>query len=302
MWQNYQTAMQIGRHVGAANLDPAEQKNLFAVVKKIGEQAVKEERLDAALEAYKFYSQYDDINKVETYRTLADLFEKKRDCWMALNCTEHALAYKGDDRDLAERKDRYYYSITPHEVKERYESVKLWFDIPYCIEKAGKVLKQASGDAEMLHWAGHLAELAVAAAPENITAKFLRARVARYRGEVAESIALLEDMRLNRPPKFASTDDEESWYLAHRMLGDLYLDSKPDQAILCLQEFGRHSSLSGADTLFKLAKAYENLGDFARAARYYEQVTGYEEHPLYYEARDVLDRLRASQPPGAVPR
>lgn len=293
MWQNYQIAMQIGRQVGAANLDPAEQKSLFAVVRKIGEQAVKEERIDAALEAYKFYSQYDDINKLETYRTLADLFEKKHDFWMALNCTEHALTYKADDRDLIERKDRlYYHHITPPELKERYEHVKLWFDVPYCIEKARWVLKNAAGDAELLNWAGHLAELAATASPESITAKFLRARVARYRGEVAEAIAMLEDIRLNRPQKFASADDEESWYLAHRMLGDLYLDTKPDQAILCFQEFSRHSSLSGADTLFKMAKAYENLGDIPRAIRNYEQVTGYEQHPLYYEARDAIDRLR----------
>src|SRR5205085_5536358 len=91
MWHHYQEAMHVGRRVGAANLDPAERKSLFAVVKRIGEEAVKEDRLDAALEAYKFYSQYDDINKLETYRTLADLFEKKLDFWMALNCTEHAL-------------------------------------------------------------------------------------------------------------------------------------------------------------------------------------------------------------------
>jgi tetratricopeptide (TPR) repeat protein len=292
MWQNYQAAMQIGRHVGAANLDPAEQKTLFAVVKKIGEQAVKEERIDAALEAYKFYSQHDDINKVETYRTLADLFENKKDFWMALNCTEHALTYKSDDSNLLERKDRYYYNILPHELKERYENVKMWFDLPYCIDKARWVLKNMTGDVELLDWAGHLAQLAVTAAPDNITAKFLRARVARYRGEIAEATAMLEEIRLNKPQKFASGDDEESWYYAHRMLGDLYLDTKPDQAILCFQEFGRHSSLAGADTLFKMAKAYENLGDVQRALRKYEEVAGYEQHPLYYEARDAIDRLR----------
>jgi tetratricopeptide (TPR) repeat protein len=293
MWADYQRAMQIGRQVGAANLDPAEQKNLFAVVKKIGEQAVKEDRLDAALEAYKFYSLYDDINKVETYRTLADLFEKKHDFWMALHCTEHAIAYKGVDADLQERKDRlYYYHITAKELRDRLESVHKWFDVPYCIEKVRVVLKNWGGNTENLDWAGHLAELAVTAAPENVTAKFLRARVARTRGEVPEAIALLEDIRLNRPHKFATADDEESWYLAHRLLGDVYLDAKPDQAILCFQEFARHSSLSGADTKYKLGRAYENLGDFGHAARCYEEVTGYEQHPLYYEARDALDRVR----------
>jgi tetratricopeptide (TPR) repeat protein len=292
MWENYQRAMHVGRTVGAGNLDPAGRKELFAIVRKVGELAVKEGRVDAALEAYKFYSQYDDGEKLETYRTLADLFEKKKDPWMALNCTEHALSYRGDDADLVARKDRYYYSIFPNELRERYESVKLWFDGAYCLEKARWVLEQRGGDLDLLDWASHLTELALTAMPESVTAKFLRARIHRYRGEISEAVAALEDIRLNRPQKFASGDDETSWYLAHRMLGDLYLDTKPDQAILCFQEFSRHSSMSGADTLYKMGKAYENLGDFTRAARHYEQVTGYEQHPLYYEARDALERVR----------
>jgi tetratricopeptide (TPR) repeat protein len=292
MWTNYQLAMQIGRRVGAANLDPAERKNLFAVVRKIGQQAVKEERNDAALEAYKFYSQYEDGEKLETYRTLADLFEKKHDFWMALNCTEHALSYNAQDRDLLERKDRYYYNILPHDLKEKLESVQRWFDVPYCLEKAQWVLKNMGDNLENLDWAGHLVELAHVATPESVTANFLRARIRRIRGEIPEATAVLEEIRLNRPTKFASAEDEVSWYQAHRMLGDLYLDSKPDQAILCFQEFTRHSSLSGADTLYKMGRAYENLGDLRRAANCYEQVTGYEQHPLYYEARDALDRVR----------
>ncbi len=293
MWANYQQAMHIGRHVGAANLDPAERKSMFAAVRKIGEQAVKEERLDAALEAYKFYSQYDDGEKLETYRTLADLFEKKHEFWMALNCTEHARTYKAEDPDLMERKDRlYFHHITPKEVRERYEHVKGWFDVPYCIDKVRWVLKNMTSNLELLDWAGHLADLAAAAVPESVTARFLRARVARFRGEIPETIAILEEIRLHRPEKFASADDEESWYLAHRMLGDLYLDPKPDQAILCFQEFARHSSLSGADTYYKLGRAYENLGDFGRAARSYEQVTGYEQHPLYHEVREALERVQ----------
>ena len=151
---------------------------------------------------------------------------------------------------------------------------------------------KAGADPEMLDWAGHLVDLAHVAAPESLTASYLRARIRRNLGEIPEAIAILEEIRLNKPQKFASENDEVSWSNAHRMLGDLYLDTKPDQAILCFQEFARHGSLSGADTLYKLGKAHENLGDLMRAARYYEQVTGYEQHPLYYEARDALDRVR----------
>ena len=54
----------------------------------------------------------------------------------------------------------------------------------------------------------------------------------------------------------------------------------------------RKSPKSGADTLFKLGQAYENLGDPARAAHYYEQVTGFTEHPRYYDAQESLRRGR----------
>ena len=76
MWQNYQNAMQIGRSVGVQNLQPADKEALFATVKKIGEQAVAEKQLDAALEAFKFYSQNENAG-IETYRVLADLFEQE---------------------------------------------------------------------------------------------------------------------------------------------------------------------------------------------------------------------------------
>ena len=155
------------------------------------------------------------------------------------------------------------------------------------------LIERYNGDLDLLDWAAHLADLARVAEPDRLAVKFLKARVHRLRGEIPETIALLEDVRQNRPSRFAGSDEEKAWYLAHRLLGELYLDDKPDQAVLCLQEFTRSVDLSGADTYFKLGRAYENLGDFARAARWYEQVTGYEQHPLYYEARDALDRVKA---------
>jgi hypothetical protein len=77
-----------------------------------------ENQLDAALDAFKFYSLREDAG-VETYRTLAELFERKADPWTALNCTEHALTYNPADADLVARKDKYMYSVTPEQLKER---------------------------------------------------------------------------------------------------------------------------------------------------------------------------------------
>jgi tetratricopeptide (TPR) repeat protein len=289
-WRYCQLAMQSAKAVGVANLKPEDAQKLFAIVKQLGEEAMAQGRIDDALEAFKFYSQNEKAG-LENYRTLAELFERKADVWMALHCTEHALSYDATDKDLLARKDRYYFSIQPEEVKPRWDKVAKWFDDAYCVEKSRKLLERFNGDLDLLDWAGHLAELAQVAKPSSITAKFLRARVRRQRGEIAEAVALLEEIRQNKPEKFATNDEEESWYFAHRMLGELYLEEKPDQAVLCLQEF-RKCEKSGANTMYKLGQAYENLGDFARAARCYEQVTAFQDHPLYYEAQAGLERVK----------
>src|SRR5207244_4166775 len=82
-----------------------------------------------------------------------------------------------------------------------------------------------------------------------------------------------------------------------RLLGDLYLHDlgRADLAVACYKDF-RQSSKSGADTLYKLGQAYEMLGDLPRAAKSYEQVTAYEGHPLVYEARAALSRVKQAQP------
>jgi tetratricopeptide (TPR) repeat protein len=290
MWANYHHAMQAGRAAGVANLPEPERKQLASVVKQLGERAMKASQIDAALEAFKFYTQFEQ-GELETWRTLAELFERKKDVWLALHCTEHALSYSSGDKDLLARKDRYYYSIEPADLKQRLEQVYKWFDAPYCLAKTRAVLENYSGDLDVLDWAAHLAALAGVAQPEALTPRLLLARIYRLKGEIPEAVALLEEVRQNKPAKFASEDEEDSWYLAHRLLGDAYLDDRADQAVECFKEFQK-SPRSGADTSYKLGRAYENLGDLRRAANCYEEVTTFTEHPLYYEARDALERVR----------
>jgi tetratricopeptide (TPR) repeat protein len=290
MWANYQKAMQVGRAVGVDKLAPADRQNLFTVVKQVGDRAMAENQLDAALDAFKFYSQKEEAG-IETYRTLAELFERKADPWTALNCTEHALTYSPSDADLVARKDRYVYSISPADLKERWESVQRWFDIDYCRKKAAFLLEKGGGDLDLLDWAAHLAELYGTAKPTSFDALVLRARIRRLRGEVPEVIELLEKVRQNKPEKFASEQEEDAWFVAHRLLGDLYLGETPAEAVKCFLEF-RKSSRAGADTMYKLGRAYEGVGDFPRAARCFEEVTTFPEHPLYYDARDALDRVK----------
>ncbi len=289
MWANYHQALLAGRAVGVQNLAEEDRKQLAVVVKQLGERAMNANQIDAALEAYKFYTTFGQ-GELETYRTLAELFERKKEVWMALHCTEHALMYNSEDHDLHMRKDRYYYSIDPEEFKAKLEQAK-WFDIAYCEEKARWVLDHYTGDLDLLDWAAHLAALVRIAKPAALTPRVLLGRVHRLRGEIPEAIALFEEVRQNKPEKFATEEEEDAWFVAHRLLGDLYLDDKADQAVLCYQEF-RKSPRSGADTTFMMGRAFENLGDVTRAARCYEEVTTFTEHPRYYEARDALERLR----------
>src|SRR5262249_5224291 len=126
--------------------------------------------------------------------------------------------------------------------------------------------------------------------------RVLLARALLRRGEKEPAAQLLEDLRTHKPERFAD-DDEDSWYAACRLLGDLYLNDlgRADLALACYKEF-RQSSKSGADTLVKMGQAYEMLGDLPRAAKAYEQVTAYEGHPLAYEARSALSRVKQAQP------
>jgi tetratricopeptide (TPR) repeat protein len=291
LWNYYDRAMQAGRSVGPAALAADDRHALFAAVKQLGDHAITQDDVDRGLDCFKFYSQYERAG-LETYRTLAQLFEQRKDVWMALHCTEHGLTYDSSDRDLLQRKDRYYYSITPDEVRVRRESIAKWFDPGYCKQKARWVLEKTQGDLELLDWAAHLVELAQAFEPSSLSARVLRARVQRLRGEIDNAVTTLEDIRAHKPEKFANTEEEDGWYLAHRLLGELYVDDRPDQAILCLQEF-RNSPKSGANTMFNLGRAYENVGDRGRAQRCYEQVLAFEGNPLVYEAQEALDRLRS---------
>jgi tetratricopeptide (TPR) repeat protein len=294
VWQNYELAKLAGRSAGPKNLSAEERALYFAVVKALAEDADKHDELDKAIEDYRLYTEFERAG-LETYRTLAGLYERNKDPWGALHATEQGLVYDSTDKDLLERKDRYYYSVSPEEVRQRWDDVRKWFDVNYCLEKARWILDKQAEDLELLDWAEHLVRLAQVVRSESLAVRVLRARILRRRGEVAQAIDMLEEVRVNRPEKFPSTDEEDAWYLSNRLLGDLYLHEKPDVAVECFQEY-RKSPKSGADTLYKLGVAYENLGDRPKAVKCYQLVAAYESHPLAPEANDALNRLR--QPAG----
>jgi tetratricopeptide (TPR) repeat protein len=291
VWQNYEMAQRVGRAVGPKNLSTEDRHLFFAIVKVLGEDAKKRDDLDAAVENYLLYSEYERAG-LETYRTLAELYERKQQPWAALHATEQGLVYDARDTDLVARKDKYYYSVTPQELESRLENVRKWFDIEYCKQKARWILDKGGEDLDNLDWASHLIDLAQVVQPTSLAVRFLKARILRRRGEVDQGVALLEEIRNNKPEKFPSAEEEEAWFLSCRLLGDIYLDDKPDVAVQCFLDY-RKSPKSGADTMYKLGRAYENLGDRSRAVKCYQQVVAFESHPLAPDAHSALQRLQA---------
>lgn len=226
---------------------------------------------------------------LETYRKIAELHGKMRDPLNAVINVEAALAYSSTDADLLRKKDSYYYSVTIDRLTRAKESVGKWFDVAYCVKKAMAVLNRAEADADLLDWATHLTRLAKVIEPTSNRVRLVEARCLLRKGERDAGISLMEDVR--EGPK-GSGDEEEAWYNATRLLGQLYLDEldRPDLAVKAYLDYKEYHK-SGADTLYNIARCFEAQNDPANAARYYNAVTVYEEHPKYWEAKDALKRL-----------
>jgi len=292
VWDNYELAKQAGHAVGPQNLSDESRKIYFDIVKLLAEDARARDDTDAAIENYQLLAE-SDRSGLETLRILAELYEKQGQVFPALFTVEKALLYNSKDADLLEKKDRYYYSVMLDDLRARKETIK-GFDVAYCLKKARSILDMKDADLDLIDWAQHLIELVRILQPESLTAKVLLARALRRRGEIDQSRALLEEVYSHKPEKFASGEEEDSWYVSCRLLGEAYLNemSRPDLAIPCFTEF-RKSSKSGADTLYRLGQAYEQTGDRVRAKKCYEHVTSYDSHPLAPDAREALYRLQS---------
>jgi tetratricopeptide (TPR) repeat protein len=293
-WESYERAKKAGLAVGPKNLDEANRQAYFAAVKLLAEAAQAHGEIQLALDNYQLYLAC-ERSGVETFRAMADLYEKQGDALAALWATEQGLVYNAADKDFLERKDRYYYSVMPDDLRARLDSIRRGFDVAYCLKKSRALLDAKNWDLDTLDWAQHLAELARVVQPDSLAAKVSLARIRFRRGEKEEAVALFEEVHTPRPEKFASSEDEEAWFLSCRFLGEIYLFElhQPDLAVECFKSY-RQSPKSGADTIYKLGQAYEALGDRERAAKHYEHVVSYDGHPLAPDARDALYRLQAN--------
>src|SRR5262249_30229321 len=157
----------------------------------------------------------------------------------AARVTDRALIYDAQDKDLLARKERYYYSIMPEQLQARLEQYRTGFDVDYCLHRAKTILdgRQFEG-LEWLDVAQHLARLARVIKPASLAARVLLARALLRYGERDEELALLEKVRTPRPERFATGEDEDAWFQACQLLGDLYLETgRADLAVPCLIDF-----------------------------------------------------------------
>lgn len=290
-WRCYEMVKKSGVQVGFMTLDDANRQTFFADVRLLAEDARARGDLDQAIEDYRLLTE-SERSGMETVRTLAALYEQKGDVIVALRATEQGLIYNARDKDLLERKDRYYFSLTPEDVRTRMDALQSFFDVGYCLTKARSLLDLKNADLDLIAWAEHLARLALVVKPESLAGRMILARTLRRRGDLPGAQAALEEIYRSKPD--GSDAEEDAWYLACRLLGEMYLYDlgKPDLALPCLASY-RKCAKSGADTLYKMGQAYEQLGDLPRARKCYENVSAYDGHPLIPDAREALYRLQS---------
>ena len=244
---------------------------------------------EAAIGNLGLYLEAGGRGELEVFRRRAELYGKAGDAMNALLQVETGLTYNGSDADLLKKKDSYYFSVTEEKLRSVREKVAGFFDVAYCVKKASAVLNAKTDDPDMLDWAVHLATLAAVVQPQANGVRLVRARCLMRKGDRDTGVSILEDIRES---KKGSGDDEDAWYAATKILGELYLDEyqKPELAIAAFKDYKAYLK-AGADTHYQLGRAYEATGDVANAIREYKTVTAFEGHPRYWDAKDALRRL-----------
>lgn len=295
MYTAFARARKVGVVIGHKNLAEEERQAFFRSVKVLGEEAMNRDDLDQALDYFYEYSDF-ERSGVETLRTIAEIYERKGDILAALRVADRGLVYDSKDKDFLERKGRYYHSVTPEVLRANLEIAGPEFDVDYCIKSAKGVLDHPQSDLDAIDWAEHLVDLALVVKPEHRTLRVLKGRVHWRRGEIEQGAAVLEAVRTPKPEKFASGDDEEAWFQATQLLGEIYLNNlgRPQDAVACFNDYRKYPK-SGAKTWLRLGQAYEQSGDRDRAVKCYKQAAAYEGNPLQHEAEEALDRLGSAR-------
>lgn len=282
-----------GLRQGVEHLSEAARQAWWRVVKMLADAALAREDRPTALALLRLYADALQAG-ADTQRLIADLCVQQGDIVGALIANARCLVYDAQRPDHLALRERCYYSLTPELVRHEWERLRSAFDVRYCQTRARELLDMPGSGPVQAAWAEKLARLALTAEPGNVSAQVLLGRSLLAQGQPDAGFAALSEAFHRGRGQTLSGESRDDWYLACRLLGDHYLSTgRLAEAIACLSEF-RKSSRSGANTLFKLAQAYEQLGQVDQARQWYEHVAYYN-HPLAASAKEALTRLKASR-------
>ena len=281
----------VGLAIGPARLAPDQRALYRAALGRLVELAEVRGDFASAADDQRLLIE-DGQEDVNSLRKLAELNAKNGDVLNALLITERGLIYSKTDPDLLAKKDSLYYSLSIERAEATKDKIRPWFDVPYCLKKAKQVADQREPDLDTLDYGLHLASLARILSPESHDAMVTEARLRLRRGEREAAVQLLEDVREQK--RAGSGDEEDAWFLAVRLLGDMYLSelNRPDLAVSAYSAY-REYNKAGAETLYRLAEAHEACGSVPAAIKCYEAVQAYKDHPRSYDAMAAVRRLKA---------
>lgn len=276
---------------GIRQLSEASRGAYFAAVKRLAERALAEGDAEEAVRHYELYAESPGAG-VETLRILADLYEQRGEPAAAIRPVELALLYRlgdAEEKEWRRRKERLYQAVTADEVRPRLEALERYFDFRGCWRKARRLYDQKAATEEILRYL----DLACLGGGDLLgPVNYLLGLVHLRSGADADAAACFEEVIRRRPKRFSGAEEEETYYSSCRVLGDLYLDrlGRPEKAVECYLLYKDYVK-SGAETLFRLAAAYERMGKIAHARKWYDMVLVYPSHPKAQAARDALARL-----------
>lgn len=282
---------------GLARLTDSESDAFFDAVQRLAQTAIAANDLAAAIDNFELYSR-SPRSGLETLETLLALHERAGDPLGAIKPVESALVHGLDERgrrNWLEQKSRLYRAVSAAALQSRLAQVEGYFDFSYCYRRAVRAFEAKDPDEEVTHF---LDLAALGGKARLLAVNTLLGRTHLRSGRFADAALCFEAVKNQRPERFADKDQEEAYFLSCRLLGDLYLDAlaDPRAAIDCFEiykEFGK----SGADTLYKLALAYELSGQLAHAKKWYDMVLVYPDHPRAAPARAALARIEGATKP-----
>src|SRR5207249_2605192 len=164
-----------GMAFGPKNLSAEEKAIFYGVIKRMADEAAATEHNDEAIALLTMYAEYERAG-LETLRQLAEMHERRGDALAALRYNDKAMVYNPNDRDLLARKDKYYYSVFPEQVRQLPDEVRAGLDGDYCLNKSRQILANRNSDLDAIDWALHLADLARMLRPKLLEPRLLTAR------------------------------------------------------------------------------------------------------------------------------